>query len=132
MPTRSHRTSARFVERFTARYEQAEVPLVDVLDEEIGIGFSASDDPGGEPLLVDIGPFATTLAPRSWQARDEVLLRILSDANRSAATQVELAETDLVALAAKTIRHRCRMLWKCSRASPPRPPRRSIVASFAS
>src|SRR5205085_568023 len=40
-----------FRERFIARYEEAELPLVEVLDEEIGIGFDPSPQPGDEPLL---------------------------------------------------------------------------------
>ncbi len=43
----------RFRRAFRERYEDRELPLVEVLDEESGIGFETSNDPGaaGAPLL---------------------------------------------------------------------------------
>jgi hypothetical protein len=43
----------QFREKFGARYETREVPLVEALDEESGIGFERTDAPGAEasPLL---------------------------------------------------------------------------------
>lgn len=39
----------RFIEKFTLRYEQQRVPLLEALDEESGIGFDAGEDPN--PLI---------------------------------------------------------------------------------
>ncbi|HEY1294653.1 MAG TPA: lantibiotic dehydratase [Chloroflexota bacterium] len=89
---------SQFIERFIARYEAAEVPLVEVLDEEIGIGFGAASDPGGEPLLEGIGPFAMDPPDITWQPRDAVLLGLLSDALRSGAQEIELGEPAIASL----------------------------------
>ncbi|MEO8184448.1 MAG: lantibiotic dehydratase [Deltaproteobacteria bacterium] len=45
---------ADFIRRFTARYELRRVPLLDVLDEDIGIGFEARVDRGHTPLLAGL------------------------------------------------------------------------------
>jgi thiopeptide-type bacteriocin biosynthesis protein len=42
----------RFHENFVARYETREVPLVEALDEEVGVGFEASEETS--PLLKDL------------------------------------------------------------------------------
>ncbi len=43
----------RFRKEFNERYEGREVPLLEALDEEVGIGFERSGDSGAEasPLL---------------------------------------------------------------------------------
>ena len=45
---------SRFRQRFTARYETREVPLVEVLDEEVGIGFG-DDSPAGARVAGEHG-----------------------------------------------------------------------------
>lgn len=45
---------ADFVRRFTARYEQRRVPLLEALDEDVGIGFEARVDRGYAPLLAGL------------------------------------------------------------------------------
>jgi hypothetical protein len=69
-----------FRESFVDRYEGAEVPLVEALDEELGIGFAASDEPGGEPLLQNLDVPARALEPAPWYPHHAVLLRLVSDA----------------------------------------------------
>src|SRR5205823_3063887 len=69
-----------FKERFVERYEGAEVPLLDVLDEEIGIGFAAAVEPGGEPLLQGLDLPQPGPEPAAWHAQHAVLLRLLSAA----------------------------------------------------
>lgn len=88
-----------FRERFTARYEEAEVALVEVLDEEIGIGFAASTEPGGEPLLQRLDPVPPTPDPEPWQARDRFLLRRLAEALRRGEQQITLQPADIEELA---------------------------------
>lgn len=62
----------RFRVAFQARYDTRWLPLLEVLDEEGGIGFD-----GGSPLdspLLDGLPFLSAAAPRPLTARDRVLL----------------------------------------------------------
>ena len=55
----------RFRRDFVSRYEEREVPLLEVLDEEIGIGFMKSQAPTaeGSPLLAGL-PFPDGLDGR--------------------------------------------------------------------
>jgi hypothetical protein len=90
----------RFVERFMARYEGAEVPLVEALDEEIGIGFETQADPGGEPLLRGLDrPAVISAEPRAWSAYDELRLRLLTEAVGRGEQTIELQMADLEACA---------------------------------
>jgi thiopeptide-type bacteriocin biosynthesis protein len=91
-----------FTERFVARYEGGEVPLVEALDEELGIGFraSAQAEPGGEPLLEGLDQPAQPPAADEWRIQDGLRLRLLQDAVRRGEHAIELAESDLDALAA--------------------------------
>ena len=74
----SHRSLDQFREAFTARYEGREVPLVEALDEEAGIGFEASAETS--PLLHDLAfpLLADESAPAG--AREALLLRKLGQA----------------------------------------------------
>ena len=93
-PPRRDDVWKRFRDRFTARYETREVPLVDVLDEESGIGFgSAPGDTAQAPLIRDLAFPAARTAERSWTARDAQLLRLLGDAR-----EVALSDADVTAL----------------------------------
>ena len=72
---------AQFREAFVARYEHREVPLVEALDEEVGLGFGASGETS--PLLKDV---AFPTAPEEIgtdPVRQTLLLRRLSEALRS-------------------------------------------------
>jgi thiopeptide-type bacteriocin biosynthesis protein len=74
----------RFRKEFQERYgEQREAPLVEVLDEEIGIGFERASDVGAEasPLLRNLAlspPAAETSYP--WGSRQAVLLAKMQEA----------------------------------------------------
>ncbi|MET0413751.1 MAG: lantibiotic dehydratase [Polyangiaceae bacterium] len=63
---------ADFIRRFRARYEARRVPLLEVLDEDIGIGFEARVDRGHTPLLAGLafhdGVAGTDTAARRSQA----------------------------------------------------------------
>ena len=75
-----------------ARYEGAEVPLVEALDEELGIGFRGSEsEPGGEPLLEGLDQPAPPPEPQAWRAQDSVRLRWLMDALARGEQTIELA-----------------------------------------
>jgi thiopeptide-type bacteriocin biosynthesis protein len=91
-----------FRDRFVERYEEAEVPLVEVLDEEIGIGFEASSDPGGEPLLEGLATPLGAPAAGEWLPRDAFLLGKLVDALRRGDAEIVLDGADIAALETET------------------------------
>ena len=81
-PASSETSLDRFREAFVNRYESREVPLAIALDEEVGIGFSASNAPAAEasPLLVGL-PFPqdpNRTAQITTFPRDAHLLELLT------------------------------------------------------
>ena len=101
-PPRSTDALASFRDAFVKRYESRAVPLVEALDEEMGIGFGAADAPAADPspLLAEL-PFPAR--PRDEGARlgrgEKRLLARLGAALRAGAKEVVLDEDDLNALA---------------------------------
>jgi thiopeptide-type bacteriocin biosynthesis protein len=80
---------------FEARYGAREVPLVEVLDEESGIGFESS--PSTSVLLAELGmPAGPQLPDRVAWGRREVCLLELAMAGKP---EVELSDADVDALA---------------------------------
>lgn len=93
----------RFRAKFTARYETREVPLLEVLDEEVGIGFG-DDNPhaGNAPLLADLGfPGRLEMRRVSMGSRDLHLMGLVARALRSGAHEIVLTDADLEALSYK-------------------------------
>jgi thiopeptide-type bacteriocin biosynthesis protein len=89
-----------FRNRFSARYETREVPLLEVLDEESGIGFGETgDSPRAAPLLADLafpgrsGPRRTTLA-----TRDVYLMSLVARALQEGAGEIVLTDEDVAKL----------------------------------
>lgn len=91
---------ARFRERFAARYESRTVPLVEVLDEETGIGFGDEASAGANaPLLANLAFPARSEAGRvSFGPRDVRLMSLVAHAIRTGATEIELTDADVEAL----------------------------------
>jgi len=96
-PRREDRLSA-FRRAFAERYQQAEVPLLQVLDEEVGIGFERASTPVAEasPLLEGLvfpppveDPFT------AWDARHAVLLRKLGESRAGGDREIILSTEDL-------------------------------------
>ncbi|MGI9166898.1 MAG: lantibiotic dehydratase [Pyrinomonadaceae bacterium] len=89
----------QFREAFVARYEQREVPLVEALDEEVGLGFGTSGETS--PLLKGVAfppaPDETGIDP----VRQTLLLRRLSEALRSGAQEISLEPRELESMSAK-------------------------------
>jgi thiopeptide-type bacteriocin biosynthesis protein len=84
-----------------ARYEDREVPLVDALDDENGIGFGPSK-PGASaapPLLAGLAFGGGAGSARAWTGQDEALLHRLEAVWRGGARTLELTEDDLTRLA---------------------------------
>jgi thiopeptide-type bacteriocin biosynthesis protein len=94
---------ARFREEFSKRYETREVPLVEALDEETGIGFERSDSPLAEaaPLLTGLPFPAGDPEAMPWTARDVLLLGKLAHALAEGASEIALDAFDLEALASQ-------------------------------
>jgi lantibiotic biosynthesis protein len=94
---------SRFREEFFRRYETREVPLVEALDEEIGIGFERSGSPLAEasPLLAGLPFRGGEQQARRWTARDALLLGKLAQALAEGAGEITLEASDLEALASE-------------------------------
>jgi thiopeptide-type bacteriocin biosynthesis protein len=90
----------RFRAAFTERYEDREVPLVEALDEEIGIGFDASQAAETAPLLAGLKLGLPNGGGPRWEERDRLLLHLVGEALRDGRREVELAPTQIEALAA--------------------------------
>lgn len=88
----------RFRNDFNERYETREVPLLEALDEEIGIGFEKAGDAGAEasPLLRGMAlarPGGKQSVP--WGRRQAVLLHKLEEALAGGSRQIEITPDDL-------------------------------------
>jgi thiopeptide-type bacteriocin biosynthesis protein len=93
----------RFREEFSKRYDTREIPLVEALDEETGIGFERSDSPLAEaaPLLAGLPFGAGDRAAMPWTGRDALLLGKLAHALAEGAGEIALEASDLGALASQ-------------------------------
>jgi thiopeptide-type bacteriocin biosynthesis protein len=111
--TRSHRALERFRHAFMERYEGAGMPVLEVLDEELGIGFDAAPSAGVDagPLLAELDfPLAVDDAV-TWTERDSHLLRRVQEVTRKEERELALSDVDVSALS--------------------RPDERSLAGSFA-
>lgn len=93
----------RFREAFAARYEGREVPLVEALDEDVGVGFDSWGPAGGEaaPLLRALDFPVQPEDKVDWGDRERHLLRMLTAAVAGGVREVVLGPTDVEAIAAK-------------------------------
>ena len=93
---------ARFKQQFQTRYEGREVPLVEVLDEEGGIGFDRSNAPQAEasPLLAGVPLGQAVEEGLRFESLHALLLGKLIKAEREHLREVSLttAELDKVGL----------------------------------
>ena len=101
------KTSSGALERwradFVARYETREVPLVDALDEESGIGFLASTSPGSDasPLVRGLVWPQRSEETGNVGARFAHLLRRLLDTAGAGGQELVLDDSDIEALRAQ-------------------------------
>jgi class I lanthipeptide synthase len=101
-PRRQQEALDRFRRDFSERYEAREVPLIEVLDEEVGIGFDRSGNAGAEasPLLARMAIAAPAAEPTvPWGVRQSILLAKLNEAVATGAQEIELTAEDLDRLA---------------------------------
>ncbi len=87
----------RFRKDFNERYEGREMPLLEALDEEVGIGFERASDFGAEasPLLRGIALGAAAEPTVSWGRVQAFLLSKLNRALAEGERQIELTAEDL-------------------------------------
>ena len=94
----------RFRKDFTERFEGREMPLLQALDEEVGIGFERASDFGAEasPLLRGIALGAAGGAEQtvSWGRAQAMLLAKLNRALAEGERRIELTPEDLDRMAA--------------------------------
>ena len=95
MPSDDH--LARFRKAFAGRYERREVPLIQALDDETGVGFdSLTGESRDASSLLDGLTFPKTATETvTWGRRETLLLRKLSEAMTGGAGQIVLTLRDL-------------------------------------
>ena len=95
----------RWREEFTRRYETRQVPLLQALDEENGIGFERSTSASAEAgeLLAGLPLQGTEEQTARWKGRDTLLLRKLARALAAGATEITIDADDLAALAERDL-----------------------------
>ena len=84
-----------FRDAFVARYDTREVPLVEALDGEAGVGYGRSAHPS--PLLRGL-PFPGPPAAARWTPREDLLLEWVGRVTARGEEELRLAEADLDAL----------------------------------
>jgi lantibiotic biosynthesis protein len=89
----------RFRAAFVERYEDREVPLVEALDEEIGIGFGVSQAAESAPLLAGLKLGSWNGAGPPWEERHRLLLHLVGQALRDGRRELELSSSEIDALA---------------------------------
>ena len=96
-PVRTETALAAFARAFEARYEGREVPLVEALDEESGIGFDRSTSPAAEasPLLAGVPVGAPATRSAQWETLHSLLLVKLQRAQVEGAREIALTEREL-------------------------------------
>jgi len=89
----------RFRAAFTERYEDREVPLLEALDEESGIGFDVSQAAEPAPLLAGLKLGSPNDDAARWEERDRLLLHLVGQALRDGRRELELTPSEIDALA---------------------------------
>ncbi|MFL6194040.1 MAG: lantibiotic dehydratase [Thermoanaerobaculia bacterium] len=88
----------RFRKDFSERYETRDAPLLQALDEEVGVGYERAGDFGAEasPLLRGIGMAGAAGDPSvPWGRTQAVLLAKLNEALATGAQAIEITPEDL-------------------------------------
>lgn len=98
-------TLDQFRAAFASRYENRQVPLTEVLDEEAGIGFEAASGPGseGSPLLAGLAfPARPAAEQAAWGAFERHMQRRLMSALAAGDLEIEIHDEDQRAMASGT------------------------------
>ncbi len=88
-----------FKQEFVDRYGQTEIPLLEALDDEIGIGYNGGSQQTPEPLLDDM-PFPSNNQPAgsAWGQREAWLLGKLQTVWEKGQQELRLNDEDIAAL----------------------------------
>ena len=94
---RASRPLAEFRERFLERYEHREIPLVEALDEECGIGFAPPVGPNADPspLLAGLDFPAPREAPPTLSPTMRWLLPRVNEVLRTGALELRIGNDEL-------------------------------------
>lgn len=88
-----------FIQRFSARYETREVPLLEALDTETGIGYMANQNAPFLPLTEDITvPEPEEQTPMKWNPIQEWLFQQLKTAAEQQCYAIRLEDNDIAQL----------------------------------
>ena len=96
-PARTENALTAFARAFEARYEGREVPLVEVLDEESGIGFDRSSSPAAEasPLIAGVPLPGAPAHAVQWEPVHSLLLAKVHEAQQKGEREIRLDEREL-------------------------------------
>jgi thiopeptide-type bacteriocin biosynthesis protein len=84
-----------FKSRFRTRYEDSEIPLLQALDVETGIGYPNRDNEGINDLIDDIYlPSNSNRSQTRWDVWQSMLFQLLSNAIKNNKNCIDLAEED--------------------------------------
>jgi len=93
---------SQFRQAFINRYEDREIPLAEVLDDDLGIGFPAGAHANGNsPLLNGLALGGAGEAAATWRQRESYLLEKLIKIWADGATELNLTDKDIEALKVK-------------------------------
>lgn len=85
-----------FIRRFTERYEEREMPLLEVLDGETGIGYAGTESRDITPLIDDIiVPGKVKEPDYNWGRLESMLHKKIIDMYASGERTIEIREEDL-------------------------------------
>lgn len=94
----------QFIEKFRQRYDDREVPLSLVLDNELGIGYPVNSYKGGTNSLLHHISLPGTGKKKHrevrWTAIDSILYRKLQEAIKNKNTEIQIKDDDLKGLEA--------------------------------
>ncbi|MBK8594103.1 MAG: lantibiotic dehydratase [Holophagales bacterium] len=92
-----------FRDAFRERWEEREVPLVEALDDEWGLGYPphVEDASGASPLLRDLEFPSKDVESVAWGKREKELLRMLARALADGAGEIVLGPRDVEALSSR-------------------------------
>lgn len=94
-----------FMRHFQERYETAELPLLEVLDPDLGIGYAGLGQSGYAPLTEDLclpDLVAPKQTPEQRNASEQVLYQKLREAERLQSKVITLSDEDVHPLPAAT------------------------------
>lgn len=91
-----------FRARFEARYDGREVPLLEALDEELGVGVQGPGGADGVPLLHGlVFPTEPALSSVIWDKRERHLLSRLQSTTQARERELVLTDDDIARMAAE-------------------------------